>query len=439
MRVRAHKIRYPKHLVLGERVEPVAKKRLLILNANQVLSVSPDMGRPRIGAEMKDLGIIPNGAVVIEGDRIADVGPTEDITGRYPESECEVVDARGKIVLPGFVDAHTHLIFAGSRENELPLKIEGSTYEEIAQLGGGIEETVRKTRKADSDKLIEEGLDRLNRMLRSGSTTIEAKSGYGLTTKDELKILRVAKELDKIHPVDLVPTFMGAHAVPPEFSGRKEDYIEEVVQTMLPQIAEESLAVFSDVFCEEGYFSIDDSRVILQSSKDSGLEAKIHADELSDSGGATLAAELGAVSAEHLLLSSDASLARMAEAGVIAVLLPGTPFMSFMSNYADARKMLDFEIPLALGTDFNPNCWVESMQTVIGLACMKMRMHPEEAIVAATLNAAYAVGRGHLVGSLTPGKKADLLIMDLPNYLHIAYRFGSNHVDKVIKDGRMVF
>jgi len=374
-------------------------------------------------------GVQKNASILIEDGRIKKIGKN---IGRADE----VIDARGKTILPGFVDAHTHAIFAGSREFEIEMKLSGKTYEYIAEHGGGINYTVKKTRDASFHQLLSESKERLDRMLEYGTTTAEVKSGYGLDTKNEIKMLEVAKELDEKHAIDVIPTFLGAHAVPPGME--KDDYVELVINEMIPEVADRGLARFCDVFCENGYFTVDESRRILKAGKEHGLTPKIHADEFSSCGGAGLAAEMNAISADHLLMASDDGIKRMATAGVNAVLLPAVPFSLMQERYAPARKMMKEGVRVALATDLNPNCWTENMQFVIQLACFKMGMTPREAIEGATINAARAVGMENEVGSIEEGKKADLVIIDAPSHVFIPYHFGVNLVEKVIKNGKVV-
>ncbi|MGC9553862.1 MAG: imidazolonepropionase [Thermoplasmatota archaeon] len=375
-------------------------------------------------------GVATHASVLIEDGRIRDIG--RQVTARG----AEVIDARGKTLLPGWVDSHTHVVFAGSREFELDLKLQGATYREIAARGGGIGYTVQQTRRASEERLQAEAEPRLDAMLAHGTTTAEVKSGYGLDTKSEVKMLRTVRHLNERHPVDLVPTFMGAHAIPPGVD--REDYVRLVREEMIPRVAEEQLAVFCDVFCEEGYFSVEESRAILQAGREHGLTPRVHADELSDSGGAELAAELKAASADHLLMASPRGLKKMARAGVPAVLLPAVPFSLMQKRYAPARKMLDLGLEVALATDLNPNCWTENMQFVIQLACFAMSMTPREAIHGATLGGARVLGLEREVGSIEVGKKADLLLVNAPSHLFVPYHFGVNLVETVIKDGVVV-
>jgi imidazolonepropionase len=412
------------------------KVDILIVNANELITLAGGSEKPRTGKQMRDIGIIKGGCVAVKDGKIIAVGKTSDV--RKAVRAETIINASGKTVMPGFVDPHTHLIFAGSREDEFQMRVEGASYMDILKAGGGILKTVRETRKASADELLGFGLNTLDVMLCYGTTTVEAKSGYGLTTKDEMKILGVIKRLNQLHAVDVVPTFMGAHAVPTEYRNAPEDYVKIVVEEMIPKVAEKGLAEFCDVFCERGVFTLEQSRRILEAGKNHGLKPKIHADEMNASGGAELAANVGAVSAEHLLHSSDAGLKAMAEKGVIAVLLPAAALSLMGGRYADARKMIDYGVPVALGTDFNPSCWIENQQLVVAFACFFMRMTPAEAITAATINAAHAIGKAHEVGSLEVGKKADIIVLNVPNHVFLGYRFGVNLVDKVIKNGRLV-
>ena len=412
------------------------KVDLLIVNANELLTLGGFADKPHAGKQMRELGIIRDGCLAVKDGKIVAVGKTGEVTKSLRADM--VLSANGKTVLPGFVDAHTHLVFAGFREEEFQMRVEGASYLEILGTGGGILKTVRETRKASVDKLVDIGIRTLDAMLEHGTTTVEAKSGYGLTTKDELKILEVNRRLNQLHGVDVVPTFLGAHAVPPEFRGNTQGYVSLVADEMIPQVAERRLAEFCDVFCERGVFSLEQARRILVAGMNRGLKAKIHADEMSALGGAELAADLGAVSAEHLLFSSAEGVKAMADRGVIAVLLPAAAFSLMISRYADARLMIDDGVPVALGTDFNPSCLAENMQLVIAFACHYMRLTPGEAITAATINGAHAVGRAKDVGSLEVGKKADVAVLDVPNHKFLGYHFGVNLVEKVVKNGRVV-
>jgi len=400
---------------------------IFIKNASELITMDGP-NRPRIKKEMRELSIIENGSVAIKDGKIVE-------TGNDLEYDAEkTIDASGKTVMPGFIDPHTHLVFAGSREFELDMKLKGLSYMEILKKGGGIFYTVNETRKATNGELLKQSKKRLDTMISHGTTTCEAKSGYGLNTETELKILKIHKKLNDIHSMDIVSTFLGAHAIPKEYG--TDDYVDMIINETLPQVND--LAMFCDVFCEKGVFTIEQSRRILKAGKKYGLIPKIHADEIVDTGGASLAAEVGAISADHLLMSSDKGINKMAQRGVIGVMLPGTPFSLMQDNYAPARKMIDSGVPIALATDLNPNCWVENMQFMIQLGCFNMKMTPAEAVTAATFNAACAIGVNDTVGSLEEGKKADVIILNCPNHKSIPYHFGVNLAETVIKNGRII-
>ena len=412
---------------------------LLIHNAVQLLTLASD--GPKRGAAMGELGIIEHGAVAVRDGLVALVGPTSEVRGQG--TVAEEIDASGKVVMPGFVDPHTHLVFAGDRANEFEQRIKGATYMEIMAAGGGIMSTVQATRTANVEQLVEESRARLNRMLAYGTTTAEAKTGYGLDVENELKMLEAIRRLDAEHPVHLVPTFLGAHAVPKEYKGRTDEYVDLVIEEMLPRVAKNASSLvtrpslpFCDVFCDEGAFTLEQSRRVLEAAQALGFGLKIHTDEFRPLGGTRLAVELGAVSADHLVCTLDDEIELLAKSDTIAVALPGTPFGLGHHEYTPARRIIDAGGALALATDLNPGtCWCESMPLIMALACRFMKMTPAEAIVAATINAAHAVGLGHRVGSLEVGKAADILILDIPDYRHLPYRFGVNLVDRVIKGG----
>ncbi len=414
---------------------------LIVHGAGELLTLAGD-GR-RCGGAMGELGLVADGAVAIADGHIVAVGTTSELRA-FHHARREI-DAAGRVVLPGFVDAHTHLVFAGSRQAEFERRIAGVTYLEIMAAGGGIMSTVRATRAASLAQLVSEARPRLARMLAHGTTTAEAKTGYGLTTADELKCLQAIDLLNRSQPLELVPTFLGAHAVPEEYAGRTGAYVDLVVNEMLPSVSEKaqssahSAPMFCDVFCDEGAFSLEETRRILSAANALGMSLKVHADEFAHLGAARLAAELGAVSADHLLRTPSEEMAAMAEAGVVAVLLPGTPFGLGRHDYADARTMISVDLPVALGTDLNPGtCYCESMPFVMALACRFMKMTPAEAVVASTVNAAYAIGRGADLGRLEPGFVADIVILDADDYRHLTYRFGTNLVRTVIKRGKVV-
>jgi imidazolonepropionase len=385
---------------------------------------------------MQDLGVIEYGALVARDGRIEWVGPTRELPPL--PAGAEVIDAGGKVVLPGFVDSHTHLIFAGSREEEFEQRLRGLTYQEISAQGGGINASVRHVRRASRDELKALARRRLDRLLGFGVTTVEVKSGYGLSLADELKCLEVVAELNAEGPLELVPTFLGAHAVPPEFRDDRAGYVRLLTDEMLPEVARRRLAEFCDVFCETGVFSLEESERILTRARELGLRLKLHADELTPLGGAELAARLGAVSADHLLCITDAGVEALAGAGTVATLLPGTAFFLGVA-YAPARRLIERGLAVALASDCNPGtCPTENLPLVGAMACTQMRMLPAEAVTALTLNAAAAVGRADRLGSLEPGKQADLVICDVPDYRHLFYHFGVSHVGRVVKRGRVV-
>jgi imidazolonepropionase len=412
---------------------------LLIKGAAQLLTMAGHSEQPKLGAELNDLTLIEDGAVAALDGQIIAVGETKEIeesVSLLPHAR--VVEAWGKVVMPCFVEPHTHLVFAGSRQDEFELRLKGATYLEILQAGGGILSTVKATRAASWGELVAWSCRRLDAFMRQGVGTVEVKSGYALDTEGEIRMLRVVRELNRQHPLDLVPTFLGAHAFPPEFREDRNAYVELIVNEMIPRVASENLAQFCDVFCEDGVFTVEQSERILNAGKKHGLIPKLHADEIASFGGAELAAKVGAASADHLLKASDEGMERMAAAGVMGVLLPGTAFF-LMEPYAPARKMIEAGVPVALSTDRNPGSSpTESVQLIITLACVKMKMSPAEALNASTINAAHAVRRAGLVGSLEEGKQADILIMDAPDYKYIPYHYGVNLVDSVYKRGHQV-
>lgn len=408
---------------------------LIIEHAKQLITAKGHSDRPAVGLEMEDLGIIEDGSVAILDGKIVSVGRSNELLAEYTAPER--IDARGKVVTPGFVDAHTHFIFAGSRETEFELKIKGAGYMEILQSGGGILRTVRDTRAASKDELLRICRQRCNNLLLHGTTTIEAKSGYGLTLNDEVKSLEVIKELDGEGLINLIPTFLGAHAVPPEFQGKTREYVGVICEEWIPEIAKNQLASFCDVFCEKDVFEVEDSRRILLAGKRAGLLPRIHADEFYPLGGAELAAEVGAVSADHLLYASAAGLAQMRNGGVIATLLPAAPLTLMLDRYADARRMISEGLAVALGSDLSPSCWLENHQLVLALACYKLKMTPAEALTAATINAAHSIRKANEIGSIEAGKKADILVLSAPDYRFLAYRLGLNMVDTVVKNGKI--
>ena len=410
---------------------------MLIKHASQLVTCSGFAAKQ--GREMSNLHIINDGAVVIEEGVITAVGKTEDVLSGFDESGFETIDAKGKAVLPGFVDSHTHFVFGGYRAEEFSWRLRGDSYMDIMQRGGGILQTVQSTREATKEELIDAGARRLDSMLSFGVTTVEGKSGYGLDLGTEIKQLEVMGELDKLHPVDVVRTFMGAHAVPEEYRSRKDQYIYYLIDKVMPEVTKRNLAEFCDVFCEENVFSIEQSKRLLSKAKEMGLKIKVHADEIVQLGGAELAAALGATSADHLLQASDKGIKDMADTGVVATLLPGTAF-SLKEPYARGRYMIDHQCAVALATDFNPgSCFTESIPLIVALATLYMDMTTEEVISALTINGAAALGRADTIGSIDVGKKGDVIMLEFPSYKYIPYHIGVSCVEKVIKRGKLVF
>jgi imidazolonepropionase len=414
------------------------KPDILLTNIGQVATLEGNSERSKTGEQMSEVSIIENGAIAIKDGKILAVGPTREVLSQISEEpDLPSIEFPDMLAVPGFIDSHTHLTFGGSRENDFAMKLAGKTYLEILESGGGILNTLRSTRAASLEELVSNAFSYGEGMLSMGTTTIETKSGYGLDTENELKMLQSIENLREKLPVNLVSTFMGAHAVPPEFEGKTDDYVDLVVNEMIPAVSDKGLAEYCDVFCEEGVFDVEKSRRVLLAAKEKGMKLKVHADEIVQLGGASLAAEVGAVSADHLLMVSDDGLEDMLKAGTIATLLPATAF-SLDTAYADARKMIEMNLPVALATDFNPNCANESLFFTIALACYKMKMQPREALSAVTINAAHAIDRGKTHGSIEVGKSADILVLDCPNPEYLTWRFGANLVHTVIANGQVV-
>ncbi|HEV8537685.1 MAG TPA: imidazolonepropionase [Bacteroidota bacterium] len=407
---------------------------LALININQLVTVPSRGKRAKIGSDMSDLGVIENAAVLIENQKVAWLGRMEELSMRSMK-ETDVLDCIDKVVMPGFIDSHTHLLFGGSREDEFAMRSAGATYQEIAAKGGGILDTVRKTREVSKKDLKKQARHYLGAMLEHGTTTVEVKSGYGLDMENEMKSLEAINELNNEEVITVIPTFLGAHAVPPEFHGRKKEYVKEIVDRMIPYVGGKKLAAFCDVFCEQGYFDLEESHTILTRAKQFGMAPKLHAEELTSSRSAELAASLEAASADHLEHVSAKGIAALAQAGVVATLLPGVSF--FLNHpHAPARKLIDADVPVALATDFNPgSCMSYSMPMMMTIACAQMGMSPEEAITASTLNAAAALNLSNETGSIETGKNADLIVLDIPHYKFLPYHFGQNHVWKVVKNG----
>jgi imidazolonepropionase len=411
---------------------------LAISGIRQLVTCEPALSNSD-DPEARSIGVIEQAAIAVSGGAVAWVGSAADYaaSGLSPASS---LDGRSLVVLPGFVDSHTHAVFAGSREREYEMRTKGRSYMDIAASGGGIKSTVAAVRRATGDQLIESGLARVREMLACGTTTVEIKSGYGLSIEAELKMLRAIRAVGELSAADVVPTFLGAHEIPDEYSGRRGDYVDVVVGEMIPAVADEGLAVFCDVFCEQGVFTPADARRILSSARDHGLAPMIHADEFADSGAAQVAAEVGAVSAAHLGHAATAGLEAMRQAGTIAVLLPGVAVGLARAEFADARRLIGMGLGIALATDLNPgSSMVHSMPLVATLACSFMHMSPAEALLAATRGGARALGREDAVGSLSVGKRADMVLFDVPDFRYIPYYMGGAMPKAVLKSGSVVW
>ena len=420
---------------------------LYLHNADQVVTCAPrSPGMPLRGSDMASVHAIEHGSVAVEAGVIAAVGPAEDLDGSYAGKR--TIDCRGRSLCPGFVDAHTHAVFGGARAEEFEMRIKGASYLEIMAAGGGILNTVRHTRAATVDELVSSASTRLDEMLALGTTTVEIKTGYGLNAADELKMLRVIEQLDRDHPCDIVPTFLGAHAVPPEFEGDSEAYTRCVIDEILPEVeawyqtsrfADREVPMYIDVFCEDHAFDLSQSRRVLEAGINAGLIAKMHVDQFNDFGGIAMAVELGAASVDHLDVTGREAIESLARSDSIAVLLPAVNFNLGMANYADGRAMMEAGAVVALATDLNPgSAPCPSMPTVMAIACRYQRFTPAEALHASTINAAYAIGQGDRTGSIEAGKRADILILNEADYRHIPYFFGGNPVHNVIKNGQVM-
>ena len=417
---------------------PRLKTTLLIKNIGQLITMDGPV--PRLGKSMNDLGIIENAGIAVSAESVLAVGPSEKVEGEAELTDgCKVIDARGAVVTPGLIDPHTHPVFSMTREKEFEMRIQGKNYMEIARSGGGIRASVRDLRETSTEILIARTQQRLDRMLQHGVTTIEGKSGYGLSTESEIRSLEIIKELNDSHPIDIIPTFLGAHEVPDEYRGKAEEYIDLLIEEMLPAVVDKKLAEFSDIFCEAGVFDVAQSRRYQTAASAAGLGLKFHADELAPIGGAELAAELKSVSADHLVYTSEAGIKAMAAAGTAAVLLPGTTFSLGGKSYAPARKMIEEGVIVALSTDCNPgSSYTESLPIIITLGALQMKLTAAEALSAVTVNAACAVRRGGILGQLLPGRQADLVLWQMADYRELPYHYGINLAGTVVKRGKVV-
>ncbi|MCI0514094.1 imidazolonepropionase [candidate division KSB1 bacterium] len=414
---------------------------LLIQNAAQVVTPYRSTEEIATSRGMGSLRVIQNGAVAIQGEQIIAVDVTPRVLDRITISDrTTVISAAGKTITPGLVDPHTHPVFYATREHEFEMRISGKSYQEIARAGGGIRSSVRSVRKTGQKELVAAVLPRLQLFLENGVTTIEAKSGYGLSVEDEIKSLEVIQVLNQMQPIEIVPTFLGAHEIPDEYQTNRAAYIRLIIEEMIPMVAKRKLAEFCDVFCEDGVYGVEEARQILLAGQRVGLRSKIHANQLSANGGAQLASEISAISAEHLDYITPAEIEAMVQARVIPVLLPSAVFYLKLNRFAPARQMINAGAPVALSTDFNPGTsMTEALPFIMTLACIQMQMTPAEALIATTLNAAMAINRQQLVGSLESGKQADLVIWNIPNYYHLAYHFGVTLAATVIKRGKICY
>jgi imidazolonepropionase len=402
----------------------------ILHNTKQLVTIASANGKPKSGENMRELHIIENGCLAVSNGMIVDIGLYDDLLAKYQPQK--IIDAEKCIVCPGFVDPHTHPVFVNTRENEFELRLHGKTYVDISKAGGGILSSIAAVRNADEDLLYELAYKRICRMIEYGTTTIEAKSGYGLNLESELKMLRVIKRLNDTMPIEIVSTFMGAHEFPLEYRQNRVGYIDLLINEILPEVKKQNLAEFVDIFTEAHVFDIESSRKILIAAKKLGFKLKMHADEIEPIGGAELSAEVNAISADHLGACSDNGMIAMRNAGVIPTLLPGTLFSLGIKNYARARDMINCGLPVAIATDYNPgSCNLDSMQLAISLSCIQMRMFPDEALTAATFNASCAIQRQDKIGSLETGKRADFILLDIPSIVYIPYHLGSNSVKSV--------
>jgi imidazolonepropionase len=420
-------------------MSPPTSGALFLHHASQILTLS-GLPVPRRGAALGDLGIVEDGAVLIQGEKIMSVGRSRDLQRQAQALKAQPVDCTGRVVMPGFVDSHTHLVFAGSRVEDFELRIAGKSYQEIAAAGGGIHHSARLVRRASRASLVAQATGFLSEMAAHGTTTVEVKSGYGLDVRNELKILKAVREIKKRSPLELVPTLLAVHAIPPAFQGRRGKFVDQVVRSLIPQVAHAHLAEYIDCFCERGAFTPDECRRVLEAGARLGLRPRIHAEQLSHFGGTLLGLKLGAASVDHLDFITPAEVRALARSNTTATLVPGSNFFLGLKRYAPTRRLIEQSAIVALATDFNPGtCPCLNMQTILSIASSQMGMTPAESITAATLNAAYALGRVERLGSIEPGKQADLLVMDVDDYRKIAYYAGSNHCVLTIKRGHVIY
>jgi imidazolonepropionase len=412
------------------------KADFAIINANELATLKGKSDRPQIKEEMNDLGIVKDGAVAVKGEKIVAVGTTKEVLNQL-ERGFEVIDASGKLVTPGLIDPHVHLVFAGSREEELEaMAVKGVPYLEIKAKGGGMPTTLKKTGEASIEELLKRTTHILDTMLIHGTTTIEAKSGYEMTFHGEIRQLEIIRTLNETHPIDLIPTFM-AQGIPFEYENKVNQLTDEIVKKWIPEVAKRKLAEYCDVFCEKGYFNVEQSKRILEAGRKHGMKLRIHADWLAHSGGAKLGAELGVISADHLIFTPPEEIETLVKRGIMGTFLPTTPFC-YLGTYAKAREIINKGLPVALATDLSAADMCESMQMMMTLSVLQMKMTTEEAFTASTINAAHSIEQAHEIGSLEEGKKADIVIFDAPNHKYFPYHYGVNLVEKVFKNGKLV-
>jgi imidazolonepropionase len=412
------------------------KAEFALIHASELATLGGRSGRPRVGQGMSDLGVVEDGAVAVKGGKIVAVGPTKEVLGKL-DGGYELIDVGGKLVTPGLIDPHVHLVFAGSREGELEdMAVKRTPYLEIKARGGGMPTTLKTTSETPKAELVRKTARILDRMLAYGTTTIEAKSGYEMTREGEVRQLEIIKQLARSHPIGIVPTFL-AQGIPFGFENRVDELSEDIAKVWIPEIARKKLAEYCDVFCEKGYFNLDQTRRILLAGRANGMKLRIHADWLAHSGGARLGAELGVVSADHLIFTPKEEIIGLVQSRVMGTFLPTTPF-AYLGTYADARAIIGAGLPVALGTDLSAADMCESMQMMMSIATLQMKMTSAEALAAATINAACSIERSNEIGSLDVGKKADIVVFDAPNHKHFAYHYGVNLADQVFKDGKLV-